>query len=240
MKMARLTGSVRGSNRSETSLVGQNRSKSGPATLLRTLFLGIGAVVLLQLSACTSEPSKPAETKPEVKTPELITGRSAFQKLYVAARGWNADARPYRLESSITSDSNGQDGKSAVWRASFASATARASKPYTWSGSVADGAPEQGVNPGTEDTYSSTNSSTQVFDMAFLKIDSDQAVATAQKHGGDKVLEKDPKTSVFYMCDWNHNTNQLVWHVIYGTSQDSAKLRVAVDASTGEFLRVEK
>lgn len=202
-----------------------------------------GAAVLmafLPFCACTSEPTKPAETKPEVKTAELLTGRSAFQKLYVSARGWNQDARPYRLESTVTSDGNGQDGKSAVWRGSFASATMRSAKSYIWSGSIADGAPERGVNPGPEDTYSATNSSTQIFDMAFLKIDSDQAVATAQKHGGDKILEKDPKTPVFYVCDWNHNTNQLIWHVIYGTSQDSAKLRVAVNASTGEFIRVEK
>jgi hypothetical protein len=243
MKTARLRRTAvnrKSANRLETSLGGQNRNEHGRPVFWKIAFLAIASLALLQLFACTSEPSKPAETKPEVKTPESITGRSAFQKLYVSARGWNADARPYRLESSITSDSNGQDGKSAVWRASFASATAHSSKPYTWSGSIADGAPERGVNPGTEDTYSPTNSSTQVFDMAFLKIDSDQAFATAQKHGGDKILEKDPKTPVFYVCDWNHNTNQLIWHVIYGTSQDDAKLRVAVNASTGEFLRVEK
>ena len=76
--------------------------------------------------------------------------------------------------------------------------------------------------------------------MAFLKIDSDQALTTAQQHGGDKVLEKAPDTPVIYVCDWNHNTNQLVWHVIYGTARDGAKLTVAVDASTGQFIRVEK
>ena len=76
--------------------------------------------------------------------------------------------------------------------------------------------------------------------MAFLKIDSDQAVATAQQHGGDKILEKNPDTPIFYVCDWNHNTNQLVWHVIYGASRDGAKLTVAINASTGEFIRVEK
>ena len=41
----------------------------------------------------------------------------------------------------------------------------------------------RGVNPGTEDSYSASNANTQIFDMAFLKIDSDQAVETAQKHG---------------------------------------------------------
>jgi hypothetical protein len=190
------------------------------------------------LAACSED--KPTEpVKPEVKGPELVTARTALQKVYVAARGWNQDARPYRLESSLTSDGNGHDGKSAVWRGSFASASRRSEKSYTWSGSAADGAPSRGINPGTEDTYSPTNSSTWVFDIAFLKIDSDQALATAQKHGGDKIMEKAPDTTVVYVCDWNHNTNELVWHVIYG-SREAAKLTVAVNASTGEFIRVEK
>jgi hypothetical protein len=199
------------------------------------------AIVLLGLlSACSSDSKPVEEAKPEVKGPELITARSAFQKLYVAARGWNQDAKPYRIEATATSDGKGQDGKWAVWRCSFASAAARSEKSYTWSGSAADGAPARGVNPGIEDSYSATNSSTQVFDMAFLKIDSDQAFATAQKHGGDKVLEKAPDTPVIYVCDWNHNTNELTWHVIYGAQREGAKLTVAVNASTGEFIRVEK
>ena len=152
-----------------------------------------------------------------MKGPELVPARTALQKVYVAARGWSQDAKPYRLESSLTSDGNGHDGKSAVWRGSFASASKRTEKSYTWSGSAADGAPSRGINPGTEDTYSATNSSTQVFDIAFLKKDSDEALAVAQKHGGDKIMEKAPDTTVVYVCDWNHNTNELIWHVIYGS-----------------------
>ena len=200
----------------------------------------LAAMALLALlAACSSEPSKPAETETaKPKPPELLTGRSAFQKTIIAARGWARDAQPYRIESSATTEGKGQDGKWAVWRASFGSASQRSVKSYTWSGSAADGAPARGVNPGTEDTYSPTNSSTQIFDMAFLKVDSDQAFATAQKHGGDKIIEKAPDTVITYVCDWNHNTNELVWHVIYGASP--AKLTVAVNASTGEFIRVEK
>ncbi len=197
-------------------------------------------LALAMFTGCTSNPEKSAETKPAPKTTELLTARSAFQKLYIAARGWNADAKPYRIESSVTSDANGHDGKSAIWRGSFASAAMRSEKSYTWSGSIADGAPEQGVNPGIEDSYSASNASTQVFDMGFLKIDSDQALDTAQKHGGDKILEKDPTTPVLYICDWNHSGNNLVWHVVYGTSRDDARLTVSINASTGEFIRVEK
>jgi hypothetical protein len=210
--------------------------------LMRSVIFSSACIALsLALSGCSSEQSKPAEpAKPEVKGPELVTARSGFQKLYLAARGWNADAKPYRIESVVTSDGNGHDGKWAVWRAGFASANQRSEKSFTWSGSAADGAPSRGINPGTEDTYSASNASTQVFDIAFLKIDSDQAVETAQKHGGDKVLEKAPDTPVTFVCDWNHNTNELVWHVTYGANREGAKLTVAVNASTGEFIRVEK
>jgi hypothetical protein len=201
----------------------------------------LAAFLAAFFTACSSEPSKPAEpAKSEVKGPELITGRSGFQKTFVAARGWQPDARPYRIEAIVTSDGNGHDGKWAMWRGSFASPNAHSVKSYTWSGSAANGAPERGVNPGVEDSYNPSNSNTQIFDIAFLKVDSDQAFETAQKHGGDKILEKAPDTPVSYVCDWNHNTNQLVWHVIYGASRDQAKLTVAVNATTGEFIRVEK
>src|SRR6202008_390854 len=75
----------------------------------RVRSLGFAAILILvaMLTGCSSDSNKPAEpAKPEVKGPELITARSAFQKLYVAAHGWNPDARPYRIESVATSDGN--------------------------------------------------------------------------------------------------------------------------------------
>lgn len=194
-------------------------------------------LALALLVGCDSGPSKPADTKPQPKPTELLTGRSAFQKLYVSAHGWGPDARAYRLESMTSSDSNGRDGKSAIWRAGFASAAQRGTKPYVWSGIQG---PDRGVNAGVEDTYNPNNASTTVFDIAFLKIDSDKAFEVAQQHGGDKVLEKSPDTPVLYILEWNHVTNELVWHVIYGTSRDDAKLKIAVNATSGEYIRVEK
>lgn len=194
----------------------------------------------LVMAACSSEPSRPAETAKQPKPPEAMTGRAAFQRLSAAARGWAYDARPYRLESHATTDADGHGGKAAIWRASFGSTLQRGAKPYVWSGSNAPDAPSRGINPGVEDTYNPSNASTQVFDAAFLKIDSDKAFEVAQKHGGDKLLAKAPDTPVLYMLDWSRPTSQLVWHVMYGQSRDSASLRVEVDASSGDFIRVEK
>jgi hypothetical protein len=201
--------------------------------------LGMAILGLLMLAGCESEPSKPAE-KPQPKTPEVVTGRTGFQKMYISARGWARDAQPFRLESQYNSDSKGHDGKSAIWGAGFASPSRGGVKRYTWSGTDASDAPSRGVSSGAEDTYSPSNSSTQIFDPAFLKVDSDKAFEVGQKHGGDKVLEKNPDLPVFYLLDWNRSANELVWHVIYGNDRNDAKLRVAVNASSGDFLRVEK
>ncbi len=195
------------------------------------------------LAGCSSSPTpgeKPAEAKPEPPKTELLTGRVAFQKLFVTARSWAPDAQPFRLESEAVKQAPGTDGKAGVWRGYFASASKRALKPYIWSGISAPDAPERGINPGTEDTFNPSNTSTRPFDFAFLKSDSDNAFEVAQAHGGKKLVDADPQQPVKYTLVWNPSTNELLWRVIYGTSEMDAKLRVAVDASTGTFLKVEK
>jgi hypothetical protein len=168
---------------------------------------------------------------------EALTGRVAFQKMYVAARNWSPDAQGFRLESQTTSDSNGAEGKSAVWRARFGSRARTAAKPILWSGSSDPDAPSRGLDAGGEDSFNASNSSTRPFDIAFLKADSDKAFQVAQEHGGKKVLQKNPKTPVYYLLQWDPQKNTLVWHVSYGDRGDP---RIAVNASTGEFIRVEK
>jgi len=200
---------------------------------------------LVALMGCSSSPtpkqssgeSKKAEAP---KPPELDTGRVAFQRLYLSARNWAPDARPFRLESEPTKEANGADGKAGVWRGSFASVARRAVKSFMWSGITSDDAPARGITPGTEDTFNPSNTSTQPFDFGFLKVDSDKAFEVAQQHGGKKITDKTPNQPIKYELDWAPRNNELIWHVIYGSSDVDAKLRVAVDASTGSFLRVEK
>jgi uncharacterized protein YceK len=214
------------------AVAGRNYFVYGDGTMKNAL-VAMACLLLLFLSGCSSEPTKTApEEKSQPKAAEAVTGRTAFQKLYISARGWARDAQPYRVQSDIISDAKGRDGKAAVWRGSFASVSQRATKPYTWA--------KGEIDPGTIDSYSQGNSSTKVFDIAFLKVDSDKAFEVAQKHGGDKMLEKNADVGVFYTLDWSSATSELIWHVWYGSSRDDPKLRIAVNASTGEFIRVEK
>jgi hypothetical protein len=190
--------------------------------------LGLILLSLAVISGCTSQPPQQEQKQP----PEFLTGRSAFQRMYVAAHGWAGDARPYQLQSQVFGDAKGTDGKAAIWRAAFASAAQHSSRQYVWSGVDSPDAPSRGVTPGSPDSYTPGNT----FDVNFLKIDSDKAYEVAQKHGGDKIAG----SPVTYLLEWEPGENHLLWHVIYGSSRNDAKLVVDVDATTAEFNRKEK
>ncbi len=213
-------------------------------TYVRQTFLA--CLLLALFTACSStqpadspSSSEQATKKSESAQPQYETGREAFQKMYLAARLWAPDVKPFRLQSAYTADAPTSDGKAGLWRASFASPSKRMMKMFVWSGLVGPDAPEKGVTFTAEDSWSSSNSATQVFDLGFLKVDSSQAYDVAQQHGGDKLLKKDAKQPVFFMLDWDGRKNTLLWHVVYGTNLNDAQLRVAVDATSGQFERVE-
>ena len=208
--------------------------------MFRTALLCIAFSLIVSCSSeKKAETSQPA-AKPAAKEAQFDTGRTAFQRMYLSARGWAPDAKPFRLQSHFTADAPTAEGKAGLWRASFASPSRRMMKLFVSSGLVGPDAPEQGVSFSAEDSWSASNNSTQPFDIAFLKVDSDKAYEVAQKNGGDKLTKKDPKQPVIFLLSWDAANNQLVWHVIYGEKPTDAKLRLAVDATSGAFLHVEK
>jgi hypothetical protein len=203
---------------------------------LTALLMLILAAVLF--NACESKKETPQQgetAKPKAEPPEYETGRLAFQKMYVSARGFAPDVQPFRLQSSYTKGAPVAEGKEGIWHASFASPSKRELKSYTWSGVSGPDMPDRGVSHGTEDDYNPSNSSTRVFDLQFLKKDSDEAFKVANEHGGAALMKKDPNQPVNFLLEWN-GKNQLIWHVIYGESRNTAPLVVDVDASSGLYI----
>ena len=207
-------------------------------TFLKKAGLNAALALAVVCLGCDSEPKKTTEGKEGQPAIQTETGRFALQKMLAPARFWSPDAQPVRLDSTNLKGSNGHDGKATFWRALFASPARQKSEPFTWSGVATEDTPK-GVDHGVEDTYNPANRASRPFDLNFLKVDTDKAFEVAQKHGGKEVLDKDSKVNVGYLLDWDAQSNQLRWHVIYGGSESTGKLTVLVDASSGEFLRKE-
>jgi hypothetical protein len=205
-------------------------------TTLKRIAVSSIAALILAAVGCESSPNAPA-AKATPAPSQFETGRFALQKMLAPARFWAADAQPVRLESSNIKDSNGHDGKASFWRAQFASVSRQKSEPFSWSG-VSSPDVQRGVDHGAEDSYNPANRSARTFDLNFLHADTDKAFEVAQEHGGKQVLEKDPKVSVTYLLDWDAQSSQLRWHVMYG-GETLGKLTVLVDASNSEFIRKE-
>ncbi len=203
---------------------------------LTALLMLVLAITLF--NACESKkeaPKESAASTAQAEPPQFETGRLAFQKMYVSARGFAPDVQPFRLQSSYTKGAPVAEGKEGIWHASFASPSKRQLKSYTWSGVSGPDMPDRGVSHGTEDEYNPSNSSTRVFDLQFLKVDSDKAITVANEHGGTELMKKDPTQPVNFQLEWN-GKNQLIWHVIYGESRNTAPLVVDVDASSGAYI----
>lgn len=210
---------------------------------MRSKFLTIAAAALL-LGGCSKE--EPAADRSRALAPkqaaaqeQRLAGREAFQKLYIAARNWSPDAQPIAMESRPRSG-EAPDGRAAVWSGTFASAGKQAMRSYLWSGAVGEDAPESGISPGSMSSFSPGNASTQPFDPAYLKVDTDKALEVGNKHGGKAALGKDQK-SVKFDLRWEPQKARLLWVIGYTTSgKKPGHANIYVNASTGEFLKIEK
>lgn len=208
----------------------------------------IGAITLVGLLGLAGWGSSTASTAggttgvtqtpqtPQVQQPVLYTGQEAFIRMMGNARRWSIDALPVHLESELTSEANGQGGKSAVWRAYMASHSRGKVKTFVCSGSRLRGAPPAGVSSTSLDRPLTAQFAALVFEPLRLKVDTDRAYSLAMEHGGAALLKKNPNQPVTYLLEWSHKDRALVWHVIFGPKLAEAKGIGAINASTGSFL----
>jgi hypothetical protein len=213
----------------------------------RLAFALIVIGVVMVTTACSSTENKPAETaqpvsatKPASAEPALYTGQQALNRMMGLALKWSPDAQPARLESVLTTETTGKDGKSTVWRGYFASPNRRSTKTIVCSGSRRPDAPPFGVSAeGSEGPYNA-----EAANLAFLpllvKTDTDKAFELTLQHGGDAILKKDAQQPVTYVLLKDRKQNVPVWYVIYGTSEKDRKGIGLINATTGAFISAGK
>lgn len=208
------------------------------------LCVAIVVLLTLILMGCGSTPpattpSAATKTAQAQAEPTLYTAKQCFGSMVNLAQRWQPDALPFHMESELTSETTGQEGKATIWRAIFASQSRGMMKSFVCSGSREPSAPARGYTSSAESPYP-PNVPALVFDPAYFQNDSDKTFATTLEHGGAAIVKQDQKQPVVYLLDWDGRQKALLWTVIYGKTQADRKGVAVVNAATGAFIRAGK
>ena len=202
-------------------------------------FLMCIAVLLISCESSKPAPaaSEQAKAEPvEVKQPAPYTAKACLSRMTDMAARWQMDAIPVRLESEVNDEATGAEGKSTIWKGTFASPSHRAWKSFTCSGSRLKDAAPFGVS-GDREMPLGPNDIIHGFSPLYVQVDSDKAFSIAQEHGGSTLFKKDPKQAVYYFLALNANGKTIEWYVSYGKSLKETEGIGIIDAGTGKYLR---
>ncbi len=181
--------------------------------------------VLLSVG-CTSTPSQP----PEKGSVDWITGREGLQSIMRSVKEWSPDAEVIRLYSGICKKAP-HEGVCDEWRTVVLSPSQKKSTGFYW---------RRGSVTQSEVTDYVPKDKQLSVEVARINADSDAAFRMAEDHGGKPLLEKNPETEIRYAMMLDKRVGQLVWLVLYdinGTDFSTAKLHVAINAETGQFIQ---
>lgn len=214
--------------------------------LLRLALAVIAIIFVILTAGCSSNESKPEESAaakpapPPSTEPMPYTGQEAFNRMLGLALKWSPDAEPARLESVLTPEATGQNGKSTIWRGYFASPSRRATKTIVCSGSRRPDAPPFGVSTEGNDGPYNAEAANLAFLPLLVKTDTDKAFEIAQQHGGEAIIKKDAQQPITYVLLKDRKQNVPVWYVIYGANEKDRKGIGVINATTGAFVSAGK
>lgn len=156
--------------------------------------------------------------------------------MYPQARRWAMDAQPLQLRSIHLAEVKSGKGKAGAWQAIFVSPSQSKARTFTYSVVEAEGNLHEGVFGTAEESYSPQSSSSP-FEISAIRIDSDEAYATAAKKSAE-YMKANPGKPVSFLLEQTKRYPDVTWRVIWGESVGTSDYSVFVDASTGTFLAI--
>ncbi len=212
------------------------RASYNTGVLKNPLTVAVAALILL--AGCAEPPKKPAPKEPP-KPAVPVSGRQAFQYVYPAARTWAPDAQPIQGRNLNLPDPKSEKGRCAAWEFTFASASKGRMKSWTYSVIEAEGNLHKGTFAGQEANFTGAIGQAKPFTTFALKIDTDEALETAQKVSAEE-LKKVGDKQILFLLEYTPRFPNPAWRVMWGESLATSEYSVFVDAVTGQMLQKVK
>lgn len=214
---------------------------------MRTNFPGIAVLLFSVLStmACSEHP-KPAqaseasaEASPEASAPSVaVPAKTAFWAVYKSAYAWSSDAVPLKLESKVLPGLKNDEGRAAMWVATFGSVRRRQAIEMSYA--VAAQPPDivKGVNVGHPVSWTGPTRDVMPFQGSDIVTDSDSAYKMAVGKA-QPWLKSHPDKQVSFLLGYNATAFATpVWYVAWGDRK--LGYRVFVNARNGEVAKPMK
>lgn len=190
---------------------------------------------VLFLSGCSEAPKTETAKKEEPKQePEPLSGKDAFYKVYVTARGWAPDVQCVSVSSIPMSEVKYVPGKAGAWQVTVFSPSKLRKRTYTWSAVESVGNLHEGVFAGAEDAYR-PDAKSRPFLIAALKTDTTEALKVAEEKSTE-YMKKNPDMRINFLLELGGKHPDPTWRVIWGDSVGTSGHSVFVDATTGTYL----
>jgi len=201
----------------------------------------LAAVSFLALSACApspkpateSEAAKPAKPEPP---PEPVAAKTAFWPMYTSARNWTTDFVILKVDAKEVPGFKMEDGKAAMWEATFASPSRQEYRTYSWAAAAVPPDIYKGVVIGGPEPWNGTYTrSAMPIQVSEFSVDSDAAYQAAAADAA-AFLKKNPEKKLTAVELSNNARNQVpTWYFMWGDK----KLGYAafVNATTGKVVK---
>jgi hypothetical protein len=182
-----------------------------------------------------SEPAKTVQASNEHSiSPEPVLAKTAFWAAYKTAYSWSNDALPLKLESKSVSGIKNQEGRAAMWTATFGSVRRKQALEISYA--VVARAPDvvKGIKISNPVPWSGPTREVMSFQGSEI-VDSDAAYKKAAAEA-QSWLKAHPDKEVSFLLGNNPTAfASPVWYVVWGDKK--AGYRSFVNAKTGDLAK---
>ena len=209
----------------------------------KTYLTGAIAIALLFLSGCSQGPKPTATDETETKAkepagpPEPVTAKTAFWPMYTSARNWTTDFMTLKVTSKEIPGFKNEDGKAAMWEATFASPSTHEYRVYSYA--IAAHPPDiyKGVTVGRALPWGGITRDVMPIQLSEFSTDSDAAYKAAAEDASAWLKKNPDKPLSTFELGNAQKFQEPVWFLMWGNKKSG--YAVFVNATTGK-VRKEK
>jgi hypothetical protein len=211
--------------------------------LLKRCAVSVAAVAVLFLAGCSQSTTKvsasnqPVADKPAAP-PEVVVAKTAFWPMYRDAHNWASDVVLLKIAAKDAPGYKNEDGKAAVWEATFGSPSQRTYRVYTYSIAEIPPSYHKGAVASVKMPWNGVSRDAMPVDLSMFNADSDAAYKAASADAADWLKKNPGKQVSNFEIGANYKFQAPVWYVMWGDKKGGY---VAwVDANTGQVLKGKK